>query len=62
VTLIDHAGEPDGTFVIWPDNLFDNGALHDYAGPVDRDEVVWGIQLNLDPNLTVSDSGMLRRP
>lgn len=62
VTLLDHAGEPDGTFTIWPDSLFDNGALHGYAGPSDRGEAVFGIRLSRDPNLTVSDRGELGRP
>lgn len=30
----DGARDARGTYVIWPDNLFDNGSLHDYAGPL----------------------------
>jgi hypothetical protein len=32
--MFDGAGDARGTYVIWPDNLFDNGSLLDYAGPL----------------------------
>jgi hypothetical protein len=34
VTTLDQAHRARATYVIWPDNLFDNGSLHDYAGPL----------------------------
>ena len=33
VILFDGAREARATYVIWPDNLFENGSLRDYAGP-----------------------------
>jgi hypothetical protein len=32
--MVDRAGEPQGSFVIWPENLFDNASIHVYADPL----------------------------
>jgi hypothetical protein len=61
VTILDGLGEPRGTFVIWPDNLFDNGVLHDYAGPFSEDDGYMRHRLNQEPTLTVSDDGRIER-
>ena len=45
VSLLKNTSKSGGTFVIWPDNLFDNGALHDYAGPFSVDEGYGGHRL-----------------
>jgi hypothetical protein len=60
VILFDGAREARATYVIWPDNLFENGSLHHYAGPFtgnfgyDRREID-----GPTPDLTVSSSGYL---
>jgi hypothetical protein len=61
VTMLDRTGEPQGSFVIWPDNLFDNGALHDYAGPFFEEEGYMSHLLSRDPILAVSDNGHIQR-
>jgi hypothetical protein len=61
VTMLDSTGEPRGSFVIWPDNLFDNGSLHDYAGPFFEDEGYMSRPLSRDPILAVSDDGHIQR-
>jgi hypothetical protein len=61
VTMLDGAGKSRGSFVIWPDNLFDNGALLDYAGPFVEDEGYLSHPLSGDPNLALSDDGRLKR-
>jgi hypothetical protein len=60
MTVLDGAGKSRGSFVIWPDNLFDNGALHDYSGPFVEDEGYLSHPLNRDPNLAVSDDGRIQ--
>ena len=59
VTLFKNTSKTGGTFVIWPDNLFDNGALHDYAGPFSEDEGYEGHRLSRDPTLGVTGKGRL---
>jgi hypothetical protein len=59
VSLLKHTSKTGGTFVIWPDNLFDNGALHDYAGPFSVDEGYEGHRLSRDPTLVVTGKGHL---
>jgi hypothetical protein len=60
VTLFDGAREARATYVIWPDNLFDNGSLHDYAGPFAGNFGYDGRQIDEPtPHLTVSSSGHL---
>ena len=61
VTMLDGTREHQNSFVIWPDNLFDNGALHDYAGPFFEDEGYMGRRLSREPTLTVSDDGHIDR-
>jgi hypothetical protein len=59
VTLFDHAHEARTTYVIWPDNLFDNGSLHDYAGPLTLDIGYDGHAIEPTSDLTVSSNGRL---
>jgi hypothetical protein len=59
LTLLKDTSKTGGTFVIWPDNLFENGALHDYAGPVSEDEGYEGHRLSRDPTLVVTGKGRL---
>jgi hypothetical protein len=59
VSLLKDTSKTGGTFVIWPDNLFDNGALHDYAGPFSVDEGYEGHRLSRDPSLVVTGKGLL---
>jgi hypothetical protein len=59
VSLLRDTSKTGGTFVIWPDNLFDNGALHDYAGPFSMDEGYEGHRLSRDPTLVVTGKGRL---
>ena len=61
VSLLDNASSTGGTFVIWPDNLFDNGALHDYAGPFSEDEGYEGHRLSREPTLVVTERGRLAK-
>jgi hypothetical protein len=61
VTLVNGAGEAQSTYVIWPDNLFDNGSLHDGAGPFAR--AVGYDRHKIEeptPDLTVSSNGRLK--
>lgn len=60
VTMLDGSGTPRGSFVIWPDNLFDNGALHDYAGPFSLEQGYLGHPLSRSPALTVTDDGRVQ--
>jgi hypothetical protein len=60
VKVLDGAGKSRGSFVIWLDNLFDNGALHDYSGPFVEGGVYLSHPLNRDPNLAVSDDGRIQ--
>lgn len=60
VTLFDGARQARATYVIWPDNLFDNGALHEYAGPLTSNIGFDGREIDEPtPDLTVSSSGHL---
>ena len=59
VSLLKDTIKARGTFVIWPDNLFDNGALHDYAGPFSVDEGYEGHRLSRFPTLVVTGKGRL---
>jgi hypothetical protein len=59
VSLLKNTSKAGGTFVIWPDNLFENGALHDYAGPFSVDEGYEGHRLSRDPTLVVTGKGRL---
>jgi hypothetical protein len=59
VTLLKDASKTGGTFVIWPDNLFDNGALHDYAGPFSEDEGYAGHPLSREPTFAITREGRL---
>jgi hypothetical protein len=61
VTMLDRGGEPQGSFVIWPDNLFDNGSLHDYAGPFFEDQGYMSHALDWHPTLAVFDDGRIQR-
>lgn len=56
VTVFDGTGSPERTFVIWPDNLFDTGSLHDYS-PYGRAEGYLGHELDRSPSLTISRGG-----
>jgi subtilisin family serine protease len=58
VTVFDRTGSPDRTFVIWPDNLFDNGSLHDYS-PYDKEAGYLDHALAMDPSLSISDDGRI---
>jgi hypothetical protein len=59
VTLLKNTGKTGGTFVIWPGNLFDNGALHDYAGPFSENEGYEGHPLSREPTLAIMEDGRL---
>jgi len=59
VSLLNNASSTGGTFVIWPGNLFDNGALHNYAGPFSVDEGYEGHRLSREPTLVVTGKGRL---
>lgn len=59
VAMLDDTSQTGGIFVISPDNLFDNGVLHDYAGPFSRDEGYLGHRLSREPTLVVSGTGGL---
>jgi hypothetical protein len=59
VSLLKDTSKTGGTFVIWPDNLFDNGTLHDYAGAFSVDEGYEGHRLSRDPTLVVTGNGRL---
>jgi hypothetical protein len=59
LTLLKDTRKTGDTFVIWPDNLFENGALHDYAGPFSEDEGYEGHRLSRDPTLVVTGKGRL---
>ena len=59
VTMLHNTSQTGGTFVIWPANLFDNGAPHDYAGPFFRGVGYLGHRLSRDPTLAVSREGRL---
>jgi hypothetical protein len=59
VTLLKDTSKTGGTFVIWPDNLFENGALHDYAGPFSDEEGYEGHRLSREPTLVVTGKGRL---
>lgn len=61
VTIQDGAGRPDDTYVIWPDNLFDNGALHDYQGPFALKQGYLGHPLNRESSLSISATGRIER-
>jgi hypothetical protein len=61
VTMLDRTGGPQGSFVIWPENLFDNGSIHDYAGPFFEAEGYMGHPLERDPTLAVFDDGRIQR-
>lgn len=60
VTMFDGSGNARATFVIWPDNLFDNGSLHDYSGPVPGRVSYDGHQIKPIPDLRVLSNGRLR--
>lgn len=60
VTMFDGAGEARATYVIWPDNLFDNGSLHDYAGPLTLKIGYDGQPIESIPDFRVSSNGRLR--
>ena len=59
VTLLEDTSKTGGTFVIWPGNLFDNGALHDYAGPFSEDEGYEGHPLSREPTFAITEDGRL---
>ena len=59
VSLLTDTSKTGGTFVIWPANLFDNGALHDYSGPFSEDEGYEGHRLSREPTLVVTSKGRL---
>jgi len=59
VTMVDGARKARATYVIWPDNLFDNGALHDYMGPLAGNIGYDGHEIEPTPDLTVSTNGRL---
>jgi len=59
VTMLHNISQAGGTFVIWPANLFDNGALHDYAGPFFLSVGYLGHRLSREPALAVSKEGRL---
>jgi hypothetical protein len=59
VTLLKDTSKTGGTFVIWPGNLFDNGALHDYAGPFSEEEGYEGHPLSEEPALAITRDGRL---
>jgi hypothetical protein len=58
--MFDGARDARGTYVIWPDNLFDNGSLHDYAGPLTGNIAYDGQAIEPTPDLTVLSNGRLR--
>jgi hypothetical protein len=60
VTVFDGARKARATYVIWPDNLFDNGALHDYMGPLAGNIGYDGHEIEPTPDVTVSSNGRLR--
>ena len=60
VTMFDGARGARGTYVIWPDNLFDNGSLHDYAGPLTGNIGYDRKAIEPTPDLTVLSNGRLR--
>ena len=59
VSLLKDTSTAGGTFVIWPANLFDNGELHDYAGPFTGAEGYGGHRLSREPTLVVTGTGRL---
>ena len=46
--------------MIWPDNLFENGSLHDYFGPVAGKIDYDGHEIKPTPDLSVLSNGRLR--
>jgi len=60
VTMFDSAGDARATYMIWPDNLFENGSLHDYSGPVTGKIDYDGQEINPAPDLRVLFNGRLR--
>lgn len=60
VTMFDVARDARVTYVIWPDNLFDNGSLHDYAGPFVGNNGYDGQVMEPTRDLTVLSNGRLR--
>jgi hypothetical protein len=48
---------PGPPYVIWPDNLFDNGSLHDYSGPVAGRIGYEGHEIRPTPDLSVYPTG-----
>jgi hypothetical protein len=60
VTMFDSVGDARATYVIWPDNLFDNGSLHDYSGPVAGRTGYEGHEIRPTPDLSVLSNGRLR--
>jgi hypothetical protein len=60
VTMFDNTGDARATYVIWPDNLFENGSLHDYSGPVAGKIDYDGQEIKPTPDLRVISNGRLR--
>jgi hypothetical protein len=60
VTMFDGARAARATYVIWPDNLFENGSLHDYFGPVAGKIDYDGHEIKPTPDLRVLSNGRLR--
>jgi hypothetical protein len=58
--MFDGVGDARATYVIWPDNLFDNGSLHDYSGPVAGRIGDDGHEIRPTPDLSVLSNGRLR--
>ena len=60
MTMFDNTGDARATYVIWPDNLFENGSLHDYSGPVAGKIDYDGQEIKPTPDLRVISNGRLR--
>jgi hypothetical protein len=60
VTMFDGVGDARATYVIWRDNLFDNGSRHDYSGPVAGRIGYEGHEIRPTPDLSVLSNGLLR--
>jgi hypothetical protein len=60
VTMFESAGDARSTYVIWPDNLFENGSLHDYSGPLAGKIDYDGNEIKPTPDLRVLSNGRLR--
>jgi hypothetical protein len=60
VTIFDSVGDARAIYVSWPDNVFDNGSLHHYSGPVAGRIGYDGHEIRPTPDLGVLSNGRLR--